>query len=110
MLDHHNFLKPSEKEPVLVDECLNDILQMWSHRLKFSKVTKLILKQRGPPAAGQVFTVRAIHFASFCHSENKGLTLFAKTYGLVYGNKISPDKMLEGIFNNCMVCFWHPLK
>ena len=78
MLDHHNFLKPTEKEPVLVDECLNDILQMWSHQLKFSKVAKLILKQRWPPADGKVFTVHTINFASFCHSENKEIMLSAK--------------------------------
>lgn len=43
-LDHHHFLQPTEKEPVLIDKCLNNILQMRSHRFKFAKVPKLILE------------------------------------------------------------------
>lgn len=67
--NHHHLLEATEEEPVLVDERLHHVLQVWPHCFKFIEVTKLVLKQGWPPADCQIFAVHAVNFTALRNPE-----------------------------------------
>jgi hypothetical protein len=65
MSDHYHVLLPTEEKWELVNHCLDQVLEMWTHLLETKHVYETKWKKGWPPTDCKVLRVHCIDTGSF---------------------------------------------